>query len=116
MIARAVSDLPEPDSPTSATRSFPTVSEILSTSARAPSAAPACTDKARTTSSGCSVVMGSLPVPPAIGEAVQTQTRQENRRAWRGANPPLVENHLAPLGDHRAPFRRRRSHPKTEKP
>src|ERR1700728_1666834 len=113
--ARAVSDLPEPDSPTSATRSAPTSKLTPSTSNRSPRAADKRIDKSRTDRSARSST-GRVPrLAQAIGNEIERQAEYQNRGAGTRGHPPLIENDLAAVGNHRAPFRSRRSDPESQK-
>src|SRR3984957_8320486 len=113
--ARAVSDLPEPDSPTRATRSAPTSKLTPSTSNRPACDADRRIDKSRTDRSARSSTGGPLCVAQTIGNEIERQTEHQNRGAGTRGLPPLIENDLAPIGNHRAPLRGRRSDSEPQK-
>src|SRR5271168_1534161 len=99
MMARAVNDFPEPDSPTRPTRSRPISKEIESTMGRR-GAATERTVRSRTESRGCSPMTRIAQVAQAVGQSVEGETDQENGRAWNRRHPPLVEHHATSFRDH----------------
>ena len=88
MIARAVRDFPEPDSPTRATRSTPTSKEIASTMRRC-GAAVDLTVRPRTESSARSPMARVADVAQAIRQRIEGETEQENGRTGKRRYPPL---------------------------
>src|SRR5580698_7245620 len=116
MMARAVSDFPDPDSPTNATRSVPTSKEMPSTNARPPVPAAVRTASFSTESIGVSATMRISQVAEPIGQQIETKTTNQHRRAGRSRHPPLVEDHLTTLGDHGAPLSSRGTHAEPQKP
>ena len=88
MTARAVIDFPDPDSPTSATRSMPISKEIASTMGRW-GAVGDLTVRSRTESSGCSAMARITEVAKAIRQCIEGETEQENGRTGKRRYPPL---------------------------
>ncbi|MNY71275.1 hypothetical protein D3C86_2095790 [compost metagenome] len=55
-------------------------------------------------------------VAQAVAQQVKGQAGEQNRTAGDGGNPPLIENYLHSVGDHRPPFGHRRTRPKPKEP
>ncbi len=54
-------------------------------------------------------------IAQAIAQQVKRHAGEQDRRAGDGGDPPLIENHLHPVGNHRSPLRHRRAGAQAEK-
>src|ERR1700733_8597351 len=110
-IARSVSDLPEPDSPTMPKRSPSATSKLMSSTMTVVALPLRCTpsDRLRTESSGVSVI--SLPpvraeqIGQTVAEPGQAEAGDDDREAGNGRLLPMGGDELLPVRDHRSPFR-----------
>src|SRR4051812_29501751 len=113
-MARAVCDLPEPDSPTIASFSRPRVNETSRTTWLVPLAEWKRMLSFSTSRFG--VVIGSSLLPgiehvaQPIAHQVEPEADDEDGDAGIGAHPPLIEDVAAAIGHHRTPFGLRQRH------
>src|ERR1700722_19377244 len=117
--AYAVTDLPDPDSPTSAMVSPLSTAKLTLSSARTmPERVRNSTLSPSTLSAGAAVVMSvSCPAPgidqvaQAVAEQVEAEHCDHQRQAGEERVPPFPRHHEGrALRHHDAPFRRRRTH------
>src|SRR5262249_12014284 len=111
--ARAVIVLPDPDSPTSATRSAPTPKEMPLTASKSPVSTGKATTRSATSRIG-SAMAGGKQITEPVGEQVEGETGDEDRHARGRGDPPLVEDYRRAVGDHGTPLRGRRAHAEAE--
>src|SRR5580692_3046365 len=117
--AYAVTDLPDPDSPTSAMVSPLSTAKLTLSSARTmPERVRNSTLRPAMLSAGAAVVIcvscsspGIDHVAQAVAEQVEAEHRDHQRQAGKERVPPFPGHHEGrALRDHDAPFRRRRPH------
>src|ERR1700726_3939887 len=117
--AYAVTDLPDPDSPTSAMVSPLSTAKLTLSSARTmPERVRNSTLSPSTLSAGAAVVMSaSCPSPgidhvaQAVAKQVEAEHRDHQRQAGKKRIPPFPRHHKGrALGHHDAPFRHRWPH------
>src|SRR5262249_4891740 len=109
MTARAVMVLPEPDSPTSATRSAPTAKEMPFTASKTPVCVAKPTARSATSRIG-SAMARVEKVTESLREQIEGEAGDKDRYAGAGGDPPLVEDDRRAVSDHGAPLGGRRAH------
>src|SRR5258707_878790 len=113
IVARAVIVLPEPDSPTRASRTVTTANEMPRTTSIAPATAGKAIARSATSRIG-SAMARIEDVAEAVGEEVEGEAGDQDRDARAGGDPPLIEDHRRAVGDHGAPFGGRRADAEAE--
>src|SRR5258708_4979825 len=114
MTAKAVTDLPEPDSPTSATVSpLSTWKPTWSSTLTVPERVRNSTDSSSTASAGTALMCASSCAHPGIDDVAQpvaqqieAEHRQHQRSARKQRHPPFAGlNEVGAVGHHDAPLR-----------